>query len=293
MKRFFFISALFHGTLLLLLFSWEVPPANRVLSQKIVEVFLVENAEEKRENKGFTERKPAQLKLREKENPEPTPRTAPINSEESKKNQNQEKTETNQIEAKEERKQIEEKAPSEERFLMTKGEDPPMIQAKQPSQTGEGGNPKKFANPTENPQVSGAKGTAGTTFVASIGTVLEKGEIHIGEGIKGTGIGKEGGPGQLSNVQSPSQEGESILAKIISKIERAKRYPKAARKMHIEGKATVRFKITPDGKVDAVELVESSGSDILDQASLETVNQAIPLPYKEGWLKVGIVFKIL
>jgi len=42
-----------------------------------------------------------------------------------------------------------------------------------------------------------------------------------------------------------------------------------------------------------VELLESSGSEILDQASLETVQRAVPFPYKEGWLKVVIVFKIL
>jgi len=40
-------------------------------------------------------------------------------------------------------------------------------------------------------------------------------------------------------------------------------------------------------------VVGSSGSDILDQASLETVQRAVPLPYKEGWLRVVIVFKIL
>ena len=76
-------------------------------------------------------------------------------------------------------------------------------------------------------------------------------------------------------------------------IEEAKRYPRAARRMGIEGKTVVRFKLKPGGQVEAVEVAESSGSDILDKASVETVREAAPLPYKEGWLKVGIVFKIL
>src|SRR5208283_2393619 len=46
MKRFFLISAIFHGALLLLLFSWEVPLADRLLSKNILEVSLVEKVEE-------------------------------------------------------------------------------------------------------------------------------------------------------------------------------------------------------------------------------------------------------
>ena len=62
--------------------------------------------------------------------------------------------------------------------------------------------------------------------------------------------------------------------------------------MGIEGTAVVRFRLRPEGRVEAVEIVDSSGSEILDKASLETVHAAAPFPYKAGWLKVGIVFKI-
>jgi protein TonB len=86
---------------------------------------------------------------------------------------------------------------------------------------------------------------------------------------------------------------DPILLKIMRRIEEAKRYPMAARRMGIEGKTVVRFKLKPGGQVEAVEVAESSGSDILDKASVETIRGAAPLPYKEGWLKVGIVFKIL
>jgi protein TonB len=86
---------------------------------------------------------------------------------------------------------------------------------------------------------------------------------------------------------------DPIFSLILRKLETAKRYPRMARKMGIEGTAVVRFKLKPEGGVEAVELVDSSGSAILDKASLETVRAAAPFPYKEGWLKVGIVFKIL
>ena len=97
----------------------------------------------------------------------------------------------------------------------------------------------------------------------------------------------------MSSVPKSGGDGDPIIGEIMRRIEAAKRYPRMARKMGIEGRAAVRFKLAPSGKVEAVELLETSGSEVLDQASLETVHRAAPLPYKDGWLRVVIVFKIL
>ncbi len=97
----------------------------------------------------------------------------------------------------------------------------------------------------------------------------------------------------MAKVGGSSKEIDSNLSLIIRKIEAAKDYPGVVRKMGIEGTAIVRFKLKPNGQVEALEIMESSGSEILDLASLETVRDASPMPYKEGWLKVGIGFKIL
>jgi protein TonB len=105
--------------------------------------------------------------------------------------------------------------------------------------------------------------------------------------------GREGGPARLSAIPKSGGEGDPVIGEIMRRIEAAKRYPRMARKMGIEGRAAVRFKLAPNGKVEAAELLETSGSDVLDQASLETVHRAAPLPYKEGWLRVVIVFRIL
>jgi protein TonB len=85
---------------------------------------------------------------------------------------------------------------------------------------------------------------------------------------------------------------DPVLSLILRKLETAKRYPRMARKLGVEGTAVVRFRLKPEGGVEAVGIVDSSGSELLDKASLETVQAAAPFPYKEGWLKVGIVFKI-
>jgi len=300
MKRFFFISAIFHGALLLLLFSWEVPLADRLLPKNILEVSLVEMIEKRIEDK-IKEKKdqgarPAQLnkgKIAEKKDVEATRQVVPKNPEEKKENPKQEKIESNQMEAREEKPRVEEKVSSEERVLKAKGEEPLIVQVGLAPQTVEDGNSKEFTSPSEGPQISGGGGNSGTPFLASAGPAMEKEGIPIGIGGKGSGSGKgEGGPNRLSSLGTSSQ-GDPILSEIMRRIERAKRYPKVARRMGIEGKATVRFKLKPNGKVDSVEVVGSSGSDILDQASLETVQRAAPLPYKEGWLRVAIVFKIL
>jgi len=142
-------------------------------------------------------------------------------------------------------------------------------------------------------QESKVKSASGSTFFAPPTFGAEREEASLRGGSNPGPVKGEGSFGQMAKVRTSSKEIDPTLLLIMRKIEAAKRYPKVARKMGIEGTAVVRFKLKPEGKVEAVEIVESSGSEILDKASLETVLDAAPLPYKEGWLKVGIVFKIL
>ncbi len=295
MKRFFFISTILHGALLLLLFSWEVPLADRLLPKNILEVSLVEKIEKAIEGKKREgAAKPAPLKsvsrekMGEKKDVGAT-RQVPHANPQEKEELKEDKIEPIQGILKEE-----EKVPSEERVLKAKGEEPMIVQAKLAPQTIEGEKTKELVYPAAGPQFLGGKGNSGIAFLASTGSEMGREEIQPGRGGKGSGLGKgEGGPTRMSNLRTSSREGDPILSEIMRRIEGAKRYPRMARKMGIEGQSTVRFTLKPNGKVDSLEVVESSGSDILDQASLETVQRAAPLPYIEGWLKVVIVFKIL
>ena len=141
---------------------------------------------------------------------------------------------------------------------------------------------------------AGGRGDSVTTFLASAGPESGREGVPLGGSGKVSGSGRgEGESSRLSSIPKSGGDGDPIIAEIMRRIEAAKRYPRVARKMGIEGRAAVRFKLTPKGKVEAVELLETSGSEVLDQASLETVRRAAPLPYKYGWLKVVIVFKIL
>ncbi len=62
------------------------------------------------------------------------------------------------------------------------------------------------------------------------------------------------------------------------RIESKKRYPIAAQRSGVEGRAGVRMTILKNGKLEKVEIVESSGYEILDRAALRSVRRATPFP---------------
>ena len=73
---------------------------------------------------------------------------------------------------------------------------------------------------------------------------------------------------------------------LVEAIERVKRYPRLARERGMEGVVRLRFMLNPSGGVDAVELVKSSGYEILDSASISAVYRAAPMPYVNGWVEM-------
>ncbi len=95
--------------------------------------------------------------------------------------------------------------------------------------------------------------------------------------------------GRTAGNQSGSVSSEQ-WAVIVSSIERVKSYPRLARERGIEGVVHLRFRLKPQGEVDRVEIVKSSGFDILDQASVTTVYRASPMPYVTGWIELPIAY---
>ena len=69
----------------------------------------------------------------------------------------------------------------------------------------------------------------------------------------------------------------AFLHLVRRKVEEAKDYPLAARRMRIEGTSTVRFTLLPDGSNGAIDLKRSSGSSILDDAAVSAIRRALPL----------------
>ena len=75
-------------------------------------------------------------------------------------------------------------------------------------------------------------------------------------------------------------------------IERAKTYPLLARKRGIEGTVYVKFRINPDGQPVEIQIIRSSGSEILDKGALKIIKNAGPFPYVNDALEVPISFRL-
>jgi protein TonB len=91
----------------------------------------------------------------------------------------------------------------------------------------------------------------------------------------------------------------SYLGLIRSRIEQEKRYPLWARSHRLEGKVNIRFILSTNGKVSAVQVSKSSGQDCLDEAAVQAVQQASPMPpppegilSKATSMELTIVFRL-
>ncbi len=83
------------------------------------------------------------------------------------------------------------------------------------------------------------------------------------------------------------------MIELISKaIEQAKTYPLMARRRGIEGTVYVSFRIGPEGDPTHIEIVKSSGHNILDAATMDVVRKAAPYPYIESRIEVPIIYKL-
>jgi TonB family protein len=110
----------------------------------------------------------------------------------------------------------------------------------------------------------------------------------------GTAVGGQG-EGTSPVVAGGADGGASAFSseqwrQLYSAIERAKTYPRIARERGIEGTVLVRFKVLPSGTIDTVNIVRSSGEEILDEASVKTVYRAAPMPYVNGWVEVPMSY---
>lgn len=91
----------------------------------------------------------------------------------------------------------------------------------------------------------------------------------------------------------------AYLGRIRDALTREKRYPLAAQRVGLEGTVIISFVIDSSGAFRRVTVVSSSGSDLLDQAAVATVNalsRRISRPQQTGMLdlplKTAIQFKI-
>jgi protein TonB len=84
----------------------------------------------------------------------------------------------------------------------------------------------------------------------------------------------------------------AVLQAIRRQIEGARTYPEAARRDGLQGTVDLRFRIAPDGSVEIMEILRSSGFRILDEASKQTVQRAAPYPPVAGWIRLPLSYRL-
>lgn len=100
---------------------------------------------------------------------------------------------------------------------------------------------------------------------------------------------------------APPSEADPLsryAAMVRKRIEEKRRYPPWARRNGWQGKVVLNFVIRSDGHLSHVEVVESSGHRLLDEAGKEAIQRANPFPplpmqEKESFqLRIPIFFKL-
>ncbi|MBU4320489.1 MAG: energy transducer TonB [Thermodesulfovibrionales bacterium] len=112
-------------------------------------------------------------------------------------------------------------------------------------------------------------------------TALANYESRENAGNEGAAVGKSR---ETSSIE--------IIEIIRNSIERVKTYPLLARKRGIEGTVHISFGISRQGKPQNIKILKSSGSNILDTATLDIVKKASPLPYIDSPVEIPVVFKL-
>ncbi|MCX8998391.1 energy transducer TonB [Rhizobiaceae bacterium BDR2-2] len=104
-------------------------------------------------------------------------------------------------------------------------------------------------------------------------------DAETGETLKAPGAAELAMAAQtVRGSQRTAQAEERWQARLLSHLERRKRYPSRALSRRQEGVVHVRFVVEPDGAVTFPELAQSSGVAELDEEVLSLVRRAAPLP---------------
>jgi TonB family protein len=133
-------------------------------------------------------------------------------------------------------------------------------------------------------EIHADSGTSSLTPVKANGTMETPGDDNQGGPVlASTGMGNGADP--EFGLRDPEQ-----WSLIVSAIERTKSYPRLARERGTEGVVRLRFRLSHEGSVEKIEIIESSGSAILDSASIRAVYLAAPMPYVQGWIELPIAY---
>jgi periplasmic protein TonB len=107
-----------------------------------------------------------------------------------------------------------------------------------------------------------------TTKSAGAGGKQKANAVKAASGKQTANVSRDAGNARVSNYPG----------KVASKLRRALRYPREAKRDRLRGTVVVSFTVSQNGSVGGVRVARSSGSSVLDRAAAEAVRRAAPFP---------------
>ncbi len=84
----------------------------------------------------------------------------------------------------------------------------------------------------------------------------------------------------------------TLVEMLHNAIEQKQHYPESALQLEREGKTTVMFTLFPDGSIKNLHIVTASGTESLDEAALQAVNDAVPFKNVGKYLSTSAEYQV-
>jgi len=157
--------------------------------------------------------------------------------------------------------------------------------------------PKKHPHPKKRPALKKKRPKAAPQLIKEVRRA-PKSAPHEAKNAPSTAKSLSKAKETKSSHQAPDYSAtylHNYLRRIREAIIANRYYPRIARKMRRQGEVKVGFVILPDGRLDDLHVVQSSGYTLLDRAAITTIKRAshaFPKPKKAVKLVVPIEYRI-
>lgn len=105
----------------------------------------------------------------------------------------------------------------------------------------------------------------------------------------------QGALDKTNNISSNNNDKSYILEEIYRRLSRSakKSYPYKAKRLGIEGKVVVSFRVSQNGKAESIRIKKPSGEEILDSTAVKIVENGSPYPVINEEIDVPIIFSLI
>lgn len=100
----------------------------------------------------------------------------------------------------------------------------------------------------------------------------------------------------IKSILNENEESLNFEDSVKLKIQKARNYPESAKRMGAEGDVWLSFEVLKNGNLGKVNIIKSSGFEVLDEEAINTLKRAAPfpeIPEYYNMLKMNLQLKII